>query len=228
MASEIHKKRTGRGLKITKEIVLNEEMYEEENDNLPCSHRLLGAELQTPSADRNTSMKADFSNKIEISKMLARANEKWRDNEINRLFAQSFPNALLPTQQNAQTTPNAAAPQQSVEAYSATTYRPISNLPALGITAQSAASRISATTIYHHQTIHNKRWSRTSSSPMNSSRESSLQTTSKLPNSPSPEIISTTTTTPSIESTTSPKDLTLRSRSPFKQVFSDLNCPYLE
>lgn len=38
-ASEIHKRRTGRSLRITKEIVMNEEMYEEEYDDRSLQYR---------------------------------------------------------------------------------------------------------------------------------------------------------------------------------------------
>ena len=39
MASEVHQRRTGKFLRITHEIVANEEMYEEEDDRLPLSRR---------------------------------------------------------------------------------------------------------------------------------------------------------------------------------------------
>lgn len=42
-ASEIHKKRTGRGLRVTEQDVVNEEMYEEEEDDLPQQYRRLQA-----------------------------------------------------------------------------------------------------------------------------------------------------------------------------------------
>lgn len=196
MASKIHKKRTGKGFKITKEIVLNEEMYEEENNNLPRSHRLLGANLPTASADVKTN--TDLSNKIEVSKMLARANEEWRENEINRLFARYFQNAMPPIQQESQMIPNAAASPHSVEEHSPTACAPIPYPPATLSTTPAPSSRISASTTQHRQ------WSFASSSPMSSSRENSFQAASRLPNSPSPEITSTTTSTPSIECGASP------------------------
>ncbi|KAG6094470.1 hypothetical protein E4U31_006263 [Claviceps sp. LM219 group G6] len=94
MASEIHKKRTGKGFKITEEIVLKEEMYEEEDDDLPRSYRLLSASMQTSSPEMNARLNAYLSNKVAMSQMLARTNDEWRENEVNRLFAASFPNAL--------------------------------------------------------------------------------------------------------------------------------------
>lgn len=94
MASEIHKKRTGKGFRITEEIVLKEEMYEEEEDDFPRSYRLLGPNMQTASAEMNARVETYLSNRVAMSALVARTNEDWaRENEINRLFAQSFPNA---------------------------------------------------------------------------------------------------------------------------------------
>jgi hypothetical protein len=44
-ASEIHKKRTGRALRVTEQDVINEEMYEEEDDDLQSQYRRLQAHL---------------------------------------------------------------------------------------------------------------------------------------------------------------------------------------
>ncbi|KAF2001077.1 hypothetical protein P154DRAFT_187364 [Amniculicola lignicola CBS 123094] len=48
-ASEIHKKRTGRGLRVTEQDVVNEEMYEEEDDDLPTQYQRLSAHLSSQS-----------------------------------------------------------------------------------------------------------------------------------------------------------------------------------
>jgi hypothetical protein len=50
-ASEIHKKRTGRSLRVTEEDVINEEMYEEEEDDLPMQYQRLTAHLHTSSME---------------------------------------------------------------------------------------------------------------------------------------------------------------------------------
>ncbi|KAF2716612.1 hypothetical protein K431DRAFT_307638 [Polychaeton citri CBS 116435] len=50
-ASEIHKRRTGRSLRVTEQDVVNEEMYEEEDDDLPMQYRRLTAHLQTSNAE---------------------------------------------------------------------------------------------------------------------------------------------------------------------------------
>ncbi|KAF2144576.1 uncharacterized protein K452DRAFT_143839 [Aplosporella prunicola CBS 121167] len=57
-ASEIHKKRTGRALRVTEQDVVNEEMYEEEDDDLPAQYRRLTAHLHTHSMDFNRKLQA--------------------------------------------------------------------------------------------------------------------------------------------------------------------------
>ncbi|KAF2260975.1 hypothetical protein CC78DRAFT_380543 [Lojkania enalia] len=48
-ASEIHKKRTGRGLRVTEQDVANEEMYEEEEEDMPTQFQRLSAHFHTNS-----------------------------------------------------------------------------------------------------------------------------------------------------------------------------------
>ncbi|KAL2210884.1 hypothetical protein CC79DRAFT_543934 [Sarocladium strictum] len=93
MASEIHKKRTGKSFRITEDIVIKEEMYEEEDDDFPRSYRLLGPHMQTGSSEMNSRLEAFLTNKIAMSQYVARGGERWeKENEINKLFAASFPN----------------------------------------------------------------------------------------------------------------------------------------
>lgn len=107
MASDIHKKRTGKSFKITEEIVLKEEMYEEEDDDLPRSYRLLSSQMETPSRNTNDRLEAFLNNKLAMSTLLAQTNEEWRKNEINQLFAQSFPSIDSHSRQQAQQVPSA-------------------------------------------------------------------------------------------------------------------------
>ncbi|EPE26967.1 hypothetical protein GLAREA_02881 [Glarea lozoyensis ATCC 20868] len=65
-ASEIHKRRTGRSLRVTEQDVVNEEMYEEEDDDLPGQYRRLTAHLQTPSADFNRKLSAYLTTNISM------------------------------------------------------------------------------------------------------------------------------------------------------------------
>lgn len=84
-ASEIHKRRTGRSLRVTEQDVINEEMYEEEDDDLPFQYRRLTAHLQTGSADFNRRLAAYLTNQIAMRTAL--------DQAINNTYAQQYPNA---------------------------------------------------------------------------------------------------------------------------------------
>ncbi|KAI0595996.1 hypothetical protein F4775DRAFT_334745 [Biscogniauxia sp. FL1348] len=92
MASEIHRRRTGRGLKVNEEIVLKEEMYEEEEDDIPRQYRYLTAHLQTSSPAMNHRVNAYITTQTAMATMA-------RYNEVNRLFSESFPSAVAYQQQ---------------------------------------------------------------------------------------------------------------------------------
>lgn len=92
MASEIHRRRTGRGLKVSEEIVVKEEMYEEEEDDLPRHYKYLTAHLQTNSPDMNSKVNAYITTHAAMATMA-------RYNEVNRLFSESFPSAMTHQQQ---------------------------------------------------------------------------------------------------------------------------------
>lgn len=84
-ASEIHKKRTGRSLRVTEQDVVNEEMYEEEDDDLPMQYRRLTAHLQTGSADFNRRLSAYLTHHVAMRSAL--------DQAITSSYAQKYPNA---------------------------------------------------------------------------------------------------------------------------------------
>ncbi|KAL8937145.1 MAG: hypothetical protein Q9216_004574 [Gyalolechia sp. 2 TL-2023] len=84
-ASEIHKRRTGRSLRVTEQDVVNEEMYEEEDDDLPVQYRRLTAHLQTGSADFNRRLSAYLTNHVAMRSAL--------DQAITNSYAQQYPNA---------------------------------------------------------------------------------------------------------------------------------------
>lgn len=86
MASEIHKKRTGKGFKISEEIVMKEEMYEEEDDDLPRAYRMLASHLQTSSPELNNRLNAYITNQVAMASIA-------RQKEVDRLFATQFPGA---------------------------------------------------------------------------------------------------------------------------------------
>ncbi|KAL8713868.1 MAG: hypothetical protein Q9220_002013 [cf. Caloplaca sp. 1 TL-2023] len=84
-ASEIHKRRTGRSLRVTEQDVVNEEMYEEEDDDLPFQYRRLTAHLQTSSTDFNRKLSAYLTNHVAMRSAL--------DQAITSSYAQQYPNA---------------------------------------------------------------------------------------------------------------------------------------
>lgn len=70
-ASELHKQRTGKALRVTEKDVLNEEMYEEEEAELPAQYRNLNAHLKTDSADFDARLQAYLANAVAFRKALA-------------------------------------------------------------------------------------------------------------------------------------------------------------
>lgn len=113
MASEIHKKRTGKAFRITEEIVMKEEMYEEEDDDFPRSYRLLKSNMQTDNAILNARVDAYLTNRVAMSQLLSATEADWRNNEINSTFAQFFPQAQRQAQSMSHrwSTPGYSAPQ---------------------------------------------------------------------------------------------------------------------
>ena len=103
-ASEIHKRRTGRSLKVTEQDVINEEMYEEEDDDLPMQYRRLTAHLQTSSADFNRRLSAYLTNQVAMRSALGQGiiNAYAQDFQQNPNFANAqpyFPSPMLAHQQ---------------------------------------------------------------------------------------------------------------------------------
>ena len=72
-ASEIHKRRTGRSLRVTEQDVVNEEMYEEEDDDLPSQYRRLTASLNTSSSDFNRRLATYLTTNVAMREALDRA-----------------------------------------------------------------------------------------------------------------------------------------------------------
>lgn len=128
-ASEIHKKRTGRALRVTEQDVINEEMYEEEDDGLPLSYRRLTAHLQTGSADFNRRLAAYLANQVAMRSAV--------DHMVHNQYAAAFPNAPQYAHNNPNSfdnpflnnfvtppQPNQQQPQQSQQAPSPTQQQP--------------------------------------------------------------------------------------------------------
>ncbi|KAG9805691.1 hypothetical protein KCU84_g23455, partial [Aureobasidium melanogenum] len=100
-ASEIHKRRTGRSLRVTEQDVINEEMYEEEDDDLPMQYRRLTAHLQTSNADFDRRLAAYLTNHVAMRAALGQTmgdqynpqqypNAPQFANQLGQ-FPQSFP-----------------------------------------------------------------------------------------------------------------------------------------
>ena len=70
---------------MTEQDVVNEEMYEEEDDDLPMQYRRLTAHLQTGSADFNRRLSAYLTNHVAMRSAL--------DQAITNSYAQQYPNA---------------------------------------------------------------------------------------------------------------------------------------
>ncbi|KAE8449982.1 hypothetical protein EG329_007121 [Mollisiaceae sp. DMI_Dod_QoI] len=72
-ASEIHKRRTGRALRIREEDVANEEMYEEEDDGLPLRYRHIADHLNSTNMHMNNRIHAYLSTNMAMRSIVADA-----------------------------------------------------------------------------------------------------------------------------------------------------------
>ncbi|KAK0333130.1 hypothetical protein LTR02_017089 [Friedmanniomyces endolithicus] len=72
-ASETHKRRTGHSLRVTEQDVINEEMYEEEDDDLPMQYRRLTAHLQTQNADFSQRLQSYVINQMAMRQAVSNA-----------------------------------------------------------------------------------------------------------------------------------------------------------
>lgn len=116
-ASEIHKRRTGRSLRVTEQDVINEEMYEEEDDDLPMQYRRLTAHLQTTNADFDRRLAAYLTNHVAMRSAIGQAvsegysfsnytNTPAFANQMNQFPQQNFSNSMLPPQMAGQSSQN--------------------------------------------------------------------------------------------------------------------------
>ncbi|KAG9242361.1 hypothetical protein BJ878DRAFT_175853 [Calycina marina] len=102
-ASEIHKRRTGRSLRVTEQDVINEEMYEEEDDDLPMQYRRLAAYLTTNNADFNRRLNDYLTSHVAMRSALA--NSYGQPLSMPDRTTSMFPSPMLahqPQQQVAQ------------------------------------------------------------------------------------------------------------------------------
>lgn len=89
---------------MTEQDVINEEMYEEEDDDLPFQYRRLTAHLQTGSAAFNRRLAAYLTNHVAIRSAL--------DQAITDSYAQQYPHAPRFAHNAALTFPSPMLPQQ--------------------------------------------------------------------------------------------------------------------
>ena len=115
-ASDIHKRRTGRSLRVTESDVINEEMYEEEDDDLPLQYRRLTAHLNTNSPDFNRRLASYVTGNIAMRQILEDAISKSSQTPQQSYFntghnLQHMQNTQQPwMQSNAQSTTSRAYP----------------------------------------------------------------------------------------------------------------------
>jgi len=127
-ASEIHKRRTGRSLRVTEEDVINEEMYEEEDDDLPMQYRRLTAHLQTQNADFDRRLAAYLTNHVAMRSALGQAvSDAWQNNQFNNISQFMNPGMMQqPIQQQQPGMQNTMLPPQmpvlSLSSYRQTPY----------------------------------------------------------------------------------------------------------
>ena len=142
-ASEIHKRRTGRSLRVTEQDVINEEMYEEEDDDIPMQYRRLTAHLQTGSPEFNNKLSAYLTSNVAVRNTLDNIIQNSIANEHQR--SQSTYASPLMSQPMYQ--------QQYMEAYinPSVTFPPIYTIPTNGFHGRSA-SAVGTATIPHTAT----------------------------------------------------------------------------
>nr|POE48646.1 hypothetical protein CFP56_38743 [Quercus suber] len=92
-ASEIHKKRTGRSLRVTEQDVINEEMYEEEDDDLPYQYRRLNSHLMTNDSYLDRRLHSYLVNQVAMRTMVGQAVQKaWNENSM---YPQAMQSAMM-------------------------------------------------------------------------------------------------------------------------------------
>ncbi|KAI7151841.1 hypothetical protein KC349_g9298 [Hortaea werneckii] len=90
-ASEIHKRRTGRSLRVTEQDVVNEEMYEEEDDDLPMQYRRLTAHLQSQNVHLDRRLQAYVAQQVAM-RTGGWANGAFAGNDPNQFSNSQFMN----------------------------------------------------------------------------------------------------------------------------------------
>ncbi|KAL9610278.1 MAG: hypothetical protein Q9167_004998 [Letrouitia subvulpina] len=134
-ASEIHKRRTGRSLRVTEQDVVNEEMYEEEDDDLPLQYKRLTAHLRTGSADFDRRLSAYITNQVAMKTAL--------DQAVNNSYAQQYPNAPQFAHNQPGMYPSPFLPHTMAQHHSPQSYMQSNTGPAPAFQTPNAANSVS-------------------------------------------------------------------------------------
>ncbi|RMZ70158.1 hypothetical protein GMOD_00000216 [Pyrenophora seminiperda CCB06] len=136
-ASEIHKKRTGRALRVTEQDVVNEEMYEEEDDDLPTQYQRLNAHLHTSSVMFNKKLHDYIATQHGVRNMFM--SQYQNSGPAYPQFGQQFsatgpsfpqasnwlnPSSMLPPHQFAPSSPHAFQQTQQMQQFSPAATQP--------------------------------------------------------------------------------------------------------
>lgn len=138
-ASAIHKARTGKGFFVSEAGVLNKEMYEE--DALLPRFTAMG--LSAPPGF--------VVNPNTVRDLLAESDRSWRENDVNKMFAQMFPHA----DEHARRFSQQSSPLQP---YSPQEYSPSSMPSSMSPTSPPPAYESSATMQLPQQSHHFPQW----------------------------------------------------------------------
>lgn len=130
-ASEIHKKRTGRALRVTEQDVINEEMYEEEDDDLPTQYQRLNAHLHTTSVMFNKKLHDYIATQHGVRNMFM---SQYQNPSFQQYGGQYSPTATTFPQPSNWLNPSMMPPQQ---------FNPAS--PQQGVTQQAQPNNVTGT-----------------------------------------------------------------------------------
>ncbi len=210
-ASEIHKRRTGRALRVTEQDVINEEMYEEEDDELPFQYRRLTAHLQTGSADFNRRLAAYLTNHVAMrtaldqaiaSSYAQQAQQFPNSPQLAQERASMFPSPLLnmssspmPAQSPAQASPmsgQVASPRPTTAAPAASPTSAMQRpspypIPGSAAFQQRSQQRLNPTTQEVPKTIEARRKSTLGQSMMSMSQDTVVKTETTQPTPSGPQ-----------------------------------------
>lgn len=151
-ASEIHKKRTGRSLRVTEADVINEEMYEEEDDDLPAQIRRITAHLHTGNDPFNRRLQSYLANHIAMRSALGQVvADNWQQQQMqNDTLSQYLtPNPMQQQQQqhNQFAFQNSMPPPQSMGPHSPQSFRTSPYPLASGAQGQRHAQHVRSASI---------------------------------------------------------------------------------